>query len=90
MSKLCPGVYSLSVRDMVTKTPSHPANWEAELPLQARFNNTMNNLAACANSVDAEETAVRLRDPRFFQERMDMLTDLLCMPDEGSTLELIR
>jgi len=63
-------------------------------PLQVRFNNTMQRLASCAaQSTDpdaAEETAVRLRDPRFFEEQMEMLSALLCISDQGSAIELVR
>jgi len=61
---------------------------------QVRFNNTMQRLASCAaQSTDpdaAEETAVRLRDPRFFEEQMEMLSALLCISDQGSAIELVR
>jgi len=68
------------------------SEWDP-LAVQARFNNTMSELAACAEtaeSVVAEETAVELRNPQFFQERMEGLAAMLCLPDGGSAIKLIR
>ncbi len=53
----------------------------------------MDNLEACAKASKCpvtEEAANQLRDPQFFQERMDMLSMFLCIPDKATVVELIR
>ena len=49
-----------------------------------------NRAAQSTSPAAAEETAVRLRDPRFFEEQMEMLAALLGLEDREDARELIR